>query len=113
MDETAAVRRYYECLDDGDYDDLTDLLAPEFQHFRPDRTLEGRERFVSFMREDRPRTDTVHAVDSVFVPDEESPQDRVAAHGRVFGDDGEELFDFVDLFRFTDAGAVELRTFTA
>lgn len=66
MDPVDAARRYYECLDDDAYDDLRDLLDPDFKHLRPDRVIEGRDRFVSFMAEDRPRMDTVHAVDVVF-----------------------------------------------
>ncbi|WP_435062069.1 nuclear transport factor 2 family protein [Halobaculum sp. EA56] len=125
MTSEATARAYYRAIDDGDYDALADLLAPEFVHDRPDRTLSGRERFVRFMREGRPRTDTEHAVDAVYVasgegadPDGDAARDGadpdgdalpgVAVRGRLIGDDGEELFGFVDVFAF--AGAIESDT---
>lgn len=68
MDRPAArARAYYRALDEGDYEALADLLAPGFVQERPDLTLEGRERFVRFVREERPRRDTSHAVDAVYV----------------------------------------------
>lgn len=113
MDHPAVARRYYETIDAGDYDALTDLLAPGFCHRRPDRTLDGREAFVSFMREDRPMTDTTHVVDAVFVPDDGSPQERVAVEGRLLDAAAKALFGFVDVFEFTTSGRLaELRTFT-
>jgi len=60
MNATEVARPYYTAIDEDRYDDLTDLLATEFVHERPDRTLDGRETFVAFMREERPRTDTTH-----------------------------------------------------
>lgn len=144
-DAADVARRYYECIDDGDYEGLHDLLDPDFRHRRPDQTIEGRERFVSFMERDRPRTDTVHALDGVYrrvgagsLVDRDVPADvataadaeaagdaaapeaagdagdatEVAVRGRVFGVDGEELFPFVDVFRFDDGVAVDLVTFT-
>lgn len=123
MDAVDAARRYYDCLDDDAYDELRDLLDPAFRHLRPDRTIDGREPFVSFMAEERPRPDTVHAVDAVFgeVRDadadgagtaSEAGVERVAIHGRLFDKDGSELFPFVDIFRFEDGALVELTTFT-
>jgi hypothetical protein len=72
-----AVGRYYEAIDAGAYDDLRGLLAPAFVHDRPDRTFEGRERFVAFMRDERPDPDTTHEltgiyVDATAVPGDES-----------------------------------------
>jgi len=64
-DPARLVRAYYDALDTGDYDRLATLLAPEFVQRRPDRTFEGRGRFVAFMRDERPMTDTSHAVDAV------------------------------------------------
>ncbi|NHX34991.1 MULTISPECIES: nuclear transport factor 2 family protein [Halolamina] len=110
MSHTELVERYYEAIDAMDADGLGAVLAPEFRHDRGDRTIEGRDRFVEFMVEDRPRTDTVHAVDTLFRP--EGDDDEVAAHGRLFADDGEELFAFVDLFTVAEGEIVDLRTFT-
>jgi len=69
------------------------LFAPEFVQRRPDRTFEGRGRFVAFMRDERPMTDTSHAVDAVY-PDGPG----VAVHGRLLDADGDEVFAFVDVF---------------
>jgi len=110
MSNAQLVERYYEAIDDNDGEELTAVLAPEFRHDRPDRVLEGRERFVAFMLEDRPHTDTVHAVDTVFLPDDDT--DDVAVHGRLFDDDGSELFAFVDLFTVDGGEITHLRTFT-
>lgn len=110
MSQTELVERYYEAIDAMDADGLAAVLAPEFRHDRSDRTIEGRERFVEFMMNDRPQTDTVHAVDTLFLPANDG--DEVAAHGRLFADDGEELFAFVDLFTVAEGAIVGLRTFT-
>ena len=114
MSDTDPVERYYEAVDAMDADGLAAVLASDFRHDRSDRTIEGREQFVEFMMEERPRTDTVHAVDTLFLPeaDDDARGREVAAHGRLFGDDGEELFAFVDLFTVDDGEIVDLRTFT-
>jgi ketosteroid isomerase-like protein len=116
MNQTDPVERYYEAVDAMDADGLAAVLAADFRQDRPDRTIEGRERFVEFMIEERPRTDTVHAVDTLFLPEVEGEEDargrEVAAHGRLFGEDGEELFAFVDLFTVDEGKIVDLRTFT-
>jgi ketosteroid isomerase-like protein len=62
-----AVRTYYESIDAGAYDALRPLLAPGFVHDRPDRTFEGRDRFVSFMRDERPDPDTTHDLVGIYV----------------------------------------------
>ena len=99
--DSEVPRRYYRSLDSGDYDTLADLLAPEVTHYRPDRTFEGRETLVSFMRDDRPMTDTSHEVESVYERDSE-----VAVRGRLLDADGEPLFSFVDVFEFDSEGAI-------
>lgn len=118
MSHAQLVERYYDAIDDGDGEALASVLAPAFRHNRPDRTIEGRERFVTFMLQERPRMDTVHAIDTVFLPQDSDPdhesheEEAVAVHGRLFGDDGEELFAFVDLFTVSEDGIQQLRTFT-
>ncbi|MFC4358169.1 nuclear transport factor 2 family protein [Halobium salinum] len=123
-----AVTTYYDALDDGDYEALREVLAPDFAQRRPDRTFEGREAFVRFMRDDRPRTDTVHAVDRVYRAgdadargigngggsnDEDRGGLEVAVRGRLLtADDREELVAFVDVFRVVDERIGELRTYT-
>jgi len=115
MSDTELVERYYEAVDAMDAEGLESVLAPEFRQERGDRSFEGRDRFVEFMMNGRPRTDTVHAVDTLFRPavDADDARERqVAAHGRLFGEDGEELFAFVDLFSVENGAIVELRTFS-
>jgi ketosteroid isomerase-like protein len=107
-DSRERTRRYYETIDAGDYAGLRDLLAPSFVHDRPDRTLDGRDRFVRFMREERPRTDTRHALDGVY-----ANGDDVAVRGRLLDDAGTELFAFIDVFETVDREADEAVIFTA
>ena len=89
----ALVRAYYDALDAGEYDRLRSLLAADFVQRRSDRTFEGRDRFVAFMRDERPNTDTTHAVERVY-----PAGPGVAVRGRLLDADGEELFAFVDVF---------------
>jgi len=109
MDRTAAVETYYRALDEGDYEALADLLAPEFVHDRPDRTIEGRETFVRFMREGRPMTDTTHPVDAVY---EAVDAPEVAVRGRLLAADGTEITGFLDVFTFADEQVEQLTTYT-
>ncbi|MFB6160443.1 MAG: nuclear transport factor 2 family protein [Haloferacaceae archaeon] len=133
-EDVELARAYYDALDDGAYDRLADLLAPEFVHRRPDRTLVGRESFVTFVRDGRPRTDTTHAIDGLYRRHDApagsvevavrgrlragSPDDETAAEGEdVTGADGAEsgdatLFGFVDVFTVEAGRLVELRTYT-
>jgi ketosteroid isomerase-like protein len=107
MDRRDTVSTYYEALDTGAYDRLSALLAPEFVQHRPDRTLDGREAFVAFMRDGRPTTGTTHVVDAVYAHDSE-----LAVRGRLRDADGEELFGFVDVFAFENGTVTSLRTYT-
>lgn len=107
MDGPSLARAYYRNIDRGAYDELGDLLAEGFRQVRPDRTIEGREAFVRFMREDRPMTDTSHVVEALYVGD-----GRVAVEGRLVRTDGGELFGFVDTFRFDGDRIAGLRTYT-
>jgi ketosteroid isomerase-like protein len=105
-----AARAYYRALDGDDYELLVDLLAPGFVHDRPDQTIEGRDQFVQFMREERPLTDTSHPVDCVYRTQEES---EVAVRGRLLDPDGEVIVRFVDVFAFDDDGISRIDTFTS
>jgi ketosteroid isomerase-like protein len=105
------ARAYYAALDGADYERLAGLLASDFVQHRPDQTLDGRERFVRFMREERPLTDTSHPIDAVYVLDGET-QDEVAVRGRLLRADGSELVSFVDVFRVADGLLQSLRTYT-
>jgi ketosteroid isomerase-like protein len=113
MDRRDAVRSYYDAIDAGDYDRLRGLLASEFVQYRPDRTFDGPDRFVRFMREERPRTDTDHVVEAVGVEDGAPGVSTVFVEGRLRAADGTDLFGFVDVHRVGDAGIESLRTYTA
>ena len=106
-DATRLVRRYYEALDEHEYETLEPLLSPSFVQRRPDRTFETRDAFVQFMREERPMTDTRHELLDVFGAD-----DRVAVRGRLLDASGEPIFEFADLFELADGRIVRLETFT-
>lgn len=118
------ARAYYRALDEGDYELLAALLAEDFVHDRPDRTIEGRERFVRFMREERPQTDTTHPVDAVFEADGgtqpqgprassgQPPGDAVAVRGRLLDADGDPIVGFVDVFEFGADRVQRIETYT-
>ncbi len=118
MSHVQLVEQYYEAIDANDGEALEAVLAPAFRQDRPDRSLDGRDRFVEFMLNERPRTDTVHAVDTLFLPEdreaehEHHDEEEVAVHGRLFNKDGSEQFAFVDLFTVGEEGITHLRTFT-
>ncbi|ADJ14225.1 nuclear transport factor 2 family protein [Halalkalicoccus jeotgali] len=101
------AREYYRAIDSHAYDDLSELLDPAFVHYRPDRTIEGREGFVEFMREKRPMKDTSHEVRTVYEADE-----GVAVRGRLLDSEGEALFGFVDVFEFSTAGIAAIYTYS-
>ncbi len=105
-----AVRAYYRALDGDDYELLAEVLAPDFTQVRPDTTLEGRDRFVRFMREERPMTDTTHPIDAVY---RQHDGEEVVVRGRLLDSDGDRVVDFVDVFEFDEEGIAELRTYTA
>jgi ketosteroid isomerase-like protein len=101
------ARAYYRAIDGDDYDLLGALLAESFVHERPDRTIEGRERFVRFMREERPQTDTSHPVEQVYRDGGE-----VAVRGRLLDADGERIVGFLDAFEFADGRIERIETYT-
>ncbi|WP_232686652.1 nuclear transport factor 2 family protein [Halobacterium zhouii] len=105
MDAAGLAQAYYDAIDDGDYDALADLLAADFVQVRPDMTHEGREAFVSFMREERPRKDTRHVVDAMY-----DGAEGVAARGRLVAPEGP-LFSFVDVFEVGDERIERIQTF--
>ncbi|ELZ44734.1 hypothetical protein C463_07257 [Halorubrum californiense DSM 19288] len=107
-DPTALALAYYDALDAGEYDRLASLLAPDFIQRRPDRTFEGRDRFVAFMRDERPNTDTTHVVERVYPAGH-----GVAVRGRLLDADGVELFAFVDVFSVDAGRLTALETYAA
>ena len=110
MSQAETVGAYYRALDGDDYELLADVLTPDFIQQRPDRTFRGRERFVAFMRDERPQTDTRHPIDALYRCDGDSAE-RVA-RGRLVGADGDLLVRFVDVFTFTGDRISHLETYT-
>ena len=110
-DASGTARAYYRSLDAHDYDRLRDLLAPDVVQCRPDRTFEGRSALVSFMRDDRPRTDTTHEIRGVYV-DAEGDGDEVAVRGRLLDSDDDPLFAFVDVLSVAEGAIGRIETFT-
>ena len=114
------TRAYYDAIDGDDYDQLASLLAPSFVHDRPDRTIEGRDRFVQFMRAERPQTDTTHPLDGLYCQQKNSvgePPDgddtaTVVARGRLLDADGERIVGFVDVFTFAGDDIERIETYT-
>lgn len=106
----ALARTYYDSIDHGDYAALEGILSPDFVHERPDQTFEGANRFVRFMREERPMMDTTHAIDALY-----RGKSEVAVRGRLLhetnGENGANGMGFVDVFSF-DADRIEtIRTY--
>ncbi|APX97055.1 nuclear transport factor 2 family protein [Natronorubrum daqingense] len=106
MDSVALVRRYYDALDQHEYETLEDVLSPQFVQRRPDRTFENREAFVRFMREERPNPDTSHDLERVV-----ADGDHVAVSGRVLND-GAVLLEFADVFALENGRITRLETYS-
>lgn len=107
MDAAAVARSYYDAIDAGEYDRLRALLADAFVHERPDRTIDGADAFVRFIRDDRPEHDTRHVVEDVFVA-----SNRVAVEGSLVREDGPPMFRFVDVFTVDSDDITDIRTYT-
>jgi ketosteroid isomerase-like protein len=106
MNRVTAARAYYDALDGHDHEALADLLVADFVHDRPDRTIEGSESFVRFMREKRPNPDTSHELDGVA-----EAGDEVLVRGRLL-DGGDLLVQFCDAFAFEDGRIARIVTYT-
>lgn len=104
------ARAYYRALDEDDYEALEALLTERFVHDRPDRTLEGRERVVRFMREERPQQDTAHPVAAVYRPSDD--REEVVVRGSLLDAAGDPLVRFVDVFRFDGDQIERIETYT-
>lgn len=102
------VRAYYESLDNEAYDRLEELLTAAFVHERPEMTLSGRQEFVRFMRDERPRTDTSHPIETIYRAGGET---ELAAKGRLVAD-GETITGFCDLFTLADGRIDRIETYT-
>jgi ketosteroid isomerase-like protein len=108
MDATALAQAYYDALDEREYGRLQDLLAPTFSQQRPEMSLESRDRFVRFMREERPDSETDHTVETVLTTEDGT----LAVEGRLLAADGQGITAFVDVFSIDDGRITALRTYT-
>jgi ketosteroid isomerase-like protein len=108
-DRRSIARAYYDALDSHDYEQLASLLDAEFVHDRPEMTLEGRDRFVQFMREERPDTDTTHPIDRIYRTDDAN---ELAVRGQLVNKNGKTLTGFVDIFSFDSEEIVRIQTYT-
>lgn len=106
MDADRIAREYYRALDTDSYAALTDLLAPGFVHVRPDRTFDGVDQFIRFMRDDRPITGTTHDISNMYYGAE-----GVAAIGALTRND-RTLMRFVDVFAINTDGITAIETYT-
>lgn len=106
-DGETLARAYYDCLDNGEYDRLAELLAPNFVQERPDTQFTGRDEFIEFMRDQRPRTDTTHPLDTIY---KTAGGDKLAVKGRLVAD-GKTLTGFVDLFTLLDGRVERIETY--
>ncbi|KAB1198022.1 MULTISPECIES: nuclear transport factor 2 family protein [Haloferax] len=107
-DATYLARQYYTAIDEHGYESLRDILDPDFVQRRGDMTLDGREAFVSFMRDDRPQKDTIHVIDRYI---QSKSDDEIVVRGHLEDSTGNELFVFLDRFRTRDGQISELKTF--
>ena len=101
MEAAECVRSYYQCLDEGSYERLRELLDPEFVQYRGDRTFESREAFLQFMESERPLTETTHEIGAVC-----ASATGQAAYGTLLDRDGDAQFEFIDVFEFGDDGRI-------
>ncbi|QLG48841.1 nuclear transport factor 2 family protein [Natrinema halophilum] len=100
------VRRYYDALDEHNYDALENALTADFVQHRPDRSFDSREEFIEFMRKKRPEADTNHELESIVASDAQ-----VAVRGRVTEDEVT-IFEFADFFEITAGRLARLETYS-
>jgi len=109
--DEAAVRAYYEYVDEEAYEDLFALFAEDVVYERPGQPpIEGLVDFEAFYREGRPLENGSHELHAIVVDG-----DTAAVRGTFTGEqDGEPVsFGFADFHVFDESGAIARRyTFT-
>ncbi|GGL31162.1 hypothetical protein GCM10009037_13620 [Halarchaeum grantii] len=99
-----AARRYYELVDDEDYDGLVGLFSPDVVYERPGQPpIEGLSELRAFYETGRPLSEGEHTVHTVV-----AEGDTVAVRGSFEGvQDGERVaFGFADFHEFDDEGFI-------
>jgi len=110
MDREATARRYYDLVDEGAYEEVAALFAPDVVYERPGQpAIEGREALRAFYEEGRPLEAGRHALDAVVADGR-----TVAVRGRYEGrQDGTSVaFGFADFHEFEDGLIARRYTFT-
>jgi ketosteroid isomerase-like protein len=110
MTREETVRRYYELVDAGEYEQLVSLFDPDVVYERPGQTaITGRSALRAFYEDGRPLSDGSHELHAV-VPD----GDTVAVRGTFSGrQDGETVsFGFADFHEFDGELIARRYTFT-
>jgi ketosteroid isomerase-like protein len=106
----SVVRDYYECVDDGRYDDLVSLFTEDTRYERPGQgAIEGRAALRAFYEEDRPLDAGTHEIHDVIVDGT-----TVAVRGSFTGRQNDErvAFDFADIHKFEDGMIARRYSFT-
>jgi len=102
-----AARRYYDLVDDEDYEGLLGLFSSDVVYERPGQPpIEGLADMEAFYETGRPLEDGEHTVFDVV-----ADGDTVAVRGRFEGvQDGERVaFGFADFHEFDDEGFIARR----
>lgn len=105
--DEAAIRSYYEYVDNESYEDLFSLFAEDITYHRPGQEpIEGMKEFQTFYHEIRPIERGSHTVADLVI-DEET----IAVRGQFTGVlDGTQVeFGFSDFHRFNGEGLIEER----
>lgn len=104
------VRKYYELVDAGRYDDLVELFTEDVRYERPGQgAIEGREALRAFYEDERPLEEGSHEVRDLVVDG-----DAIAVHGSFAGRQaGEDVtFGFADFHELNDDGDAIARRYT-
>lgn len=110
MDHETTVRRYYELVDEEEYDALVELFTEDVRYERPGQdAITGRAALREFYEVGRPLDDGRHELDDVVVDGE-----TVAVRGRFEGrQDGETVaFAWADFHEFEGERIARRYTFT-
>jgi ketosteroid isomerase-like protein len=110
VNREATVRRYYELVDEGAYDELVELFAEDVRYERPGQSaIEGREALREFYEEGRPLDEGRHELELVVADGA-----TVAVRGRFSGRQGDEsvAFAWADFHEFEGDRIARRYTFT-
>lgn len=107
MSPRETAERYYEVVDEGDYERLVELFSPDARYERPGQdVIEGREALLEFYETGRPLSNGSHRLHELV-----ADGDTVAVRGTFEGeqDGGFVSFGFADFHVFDDEGRIAVR----